>query len=259
MKLSVNLELLFSGEEYRKSLDIISEYDISYFEIWDCTCYDISILKRKMEEHSMGISCMIGNIKNSLLEANDNNFFNELDENFKRAKTLGCKNILVVAEVMDVELRPLLPKKQMTRNQKLLALYEGFNQVARIAEKENMTAFVEPLNNIVDHPNYFLDNSKMAFEIVSAVNSKYLKVLYDVYHMQLMEGNIIATIEKNLDKIGHIHYADVPGRLEPGTGEINYKNISKALQRNGYEGFVVLECKTDNGYRNAINSFLNII
>jgi len=73
------------------------------------------------------------------------------------------------------------------------------------------------------------------------VDSPRLKLLYDIYHMQVMEGNIIHTLTSNLDVIGHVHVADVPGRHEPGTGELDYANIFKALQEAGYDGYVGFE------------------
>ena len=74
-----------------------------------------------------------------------------------------------------------------------------------------------------------------------AVDSPRIKVLYDIYHMQIMEGNVIQTLTGNLDVIGHVHVADVPGRHEPGTGELNYANIFKALREAGYDKYVGFE------------------
>ena len=69
-----------------------------------------------------------------------------------------------------------------------------------------------------------------------------MRVLYDVYHQQISEGNVINTIRANISKIGHIHTGDVPGRREPGTGELNYRSIFKAIAETGYDGFVTFEC-----------------
>ena len=73
------------------------------------------------------------------------------------------------------------------------------------------------------------------------MGSPRIRLLFDIYHMQVMEGNLISTLTSNLDAIGHVHVADVPGRHEPGTGEINYARIFKALQEAGYQGYVGLE------------------
>jgi hydroxypyruvate isomerase len=91
------------------------------------------------------------------------------------------------------------------------------------------------------HRNYFLAHPEPAFELTRQVGSANVKVLFDIYHMQLMAGNLINTLEKNIDQLGYIHVADVPGSHEPGTGELNFKNILKALDSMGYTGFVGFE------------------
>ena len=100
---------------------------------------------------------------------------------------------------------------------------------------------LEPLNTLVNHAGYFLNFTNEAFDIVREVGSPYLKILFDIYHVQIMEGNLIATIRKNIASIGHFHVGDVPGRHEPGTGEINYANVFKAIRELGYKDFVAME------------------
>jgi hydroxypyruvate isomerase len=97
------------------------------------------------------------------------------------------------------------------------------------------------LNIHVDHPGYFLNRSGVGFDLVRAVDSPRIKLLFDIYHMQVMEGNIIDTLTSNLAVIGHVHVADVPGRHQPGTGELNYANIFKALREAGYDKYVGFE------------------
>ncbi len=112
---------------------------------------------------------------------------------------------------------------------------------APLAEEAGVTLVLEPLNILVDHPGYFLTSSREGFEIVEQVGSPAVKLLYDIYHQQVTEGNLIATITSHIDLIGHFHAADVPGRHEPGTGEINYANVLAAIDEAGYEGFIGLE------------------
>jgi len=93
----------------------------------------------------------------------------------------------------------------------------------------------------VDHPGYYLDSSSEGAQIVRAIGSPSLKLLYDVYHMQIMEGNIIASIRRHADVIGHFHSAGVPGRHEHFETELNYPAILKAIEETGYEGCFGLE------------------
>jgi hydroxypyruvate isomerase len=87
-----------------------------------------------------------------------------------------------------------------------------------------------------------LSSAPEAFAIVREVNSPDVKVLYDIYHQQITEGSLIYNIRRYIDEIGHFHVGDVPGRNEPGTGEINYRNVFRAIAETGYSGYVVFEC-----------------
>jgi hydroxypyruvate isomerase len=124
-------------------------------------------------------------------------------------------------------------------------MYKVLKSIAPFAENEDITLVLEPLNTRVEEPrshkSYFLNYPKPAFELTRMVGSGKIKVLYDIYHMQLMAGNVIKTLERNIDQLGYIHLADVPGSHEPGTGELNHHNILKALDSMGYAGFVGFE------------------
>lgn len=121
---------------------------------------------------------------------------------------------------------------------------EGYKKMARIAERKNVTMVLEPLNskvseNMKGHPGYQGDHIDYCMEIVKAVSSPGLRLLFDVYHIQIMDGNIISHINKYHEYIGHVQVAGVPGRGEIGMKqEINYKSVMKALLANGYDGYV---------------------
>ena len=120
-------------------------------------------------------------------------------------------------------------------------IVDVLSRVASDAEDAGVTLVLEPLNTEVDHPGYFLTHAEEGLEIVDEVGSPSVKLLYDVYHQQVTEGNIIETITENVDRIGHVHIADVPGRHEPGSGELNYGNVFAALDDAGYDGYVGCE------------------
>lgn len=126
------------------------------------------------------------------------------------------------------------------------AAIRNLRRAAPLAEESGVTLCIEGLNTY-DNPAYLIDSSRLGFEIVEAVGSPAVKYLYDAYHMQIMEGNLTATVTKNLDKIGHIQISDVPGRHEPGSGEINFSNLLPAIDAAGYDGFVSLEYRPAAG------------
>ena len=120
---------------------------------------------------------------------------------------------------------------------------EGLRRVAGHAEARGVTLCVELLNSRVDHPGYQGDRTSFVVDVVRQVGSPRVKVLYDVYHMQIMEGDLAPTIEAQLDHIWHIQLADNPGRHEPGSGEINYPFLFGFLDRIGYDGWIGAEYK----------------
>jgi hydroxypyruvate isomerase len=121
------------------------------------------------------------------------------------------------------------------------AIVRALRAVAPHAEEQGVTVVPELLNTRVDHPGYFLTTTGQGVEIVEAVDSPNVKILFDVYHQQITEGDVIRRFRNNVDAIGHVHMADNPGRAEPGTGELNYERIFEAIADTGYEGYVSCE------------------
>lgn len=120
----------------------------------------------------------------------------------------------------------------------------GLSRVAPYAEAKNVNLNLELLNSKVDHPGYECDHSAWGLAVCKQVKSPNVKLLYDIYHMQIMEGNIIQTIRENIDWIGHFHTAGVPGRHDfDDTQELNYAGICRAIAESGYEFYVGHEFK----------------
>jgi hydroxypyruvate isomerase len=120
------------------------------------------------------------------------------------------------------------------------ASVETLKRAADILGAAGLTGVIEPIDRL-ENPSIYLDGVTEAFEIVRAVGSPKVKVLYDLYHEQRGMGNLIEKLEKNIDEVGLIHVADVPGRHEPGTGEINYRNVYKKLAELRYRGMIAME------------------
>ena len=120
------------------------------------------------------------------------------------------------------------------------ASIEALKRAADVLSSANLVAVIEPIDRI-ENPTIYLDGVTEAFEIAKAVGSPNVKVLYDVYHEQREFGNLIEKFDAHIDQVGLIHIADVPGRHEPGTGEINYLNIYRKLAQLGYKGTIAME------------------
>jgi len=119
----------------------------------------------------------------------------------------------------------------------------GLNRVKRYAEEAGVTICLELLNSKVDHKDYQGDHSAFGLKVVKAVNSPRVKLLYDAYHMQIMEGDLIRTIRDNKDWIAHVHTGGVPGRHElDDTQEVNWRAVAAALADMGFDGYMAHEC-----------------
>ena len=124
-----------------------------------------------------------------------------------------------------------------------------------ILDEYGVTVMIEPLNTYVDHPGYYLTSSKEAFDIIREVGHHFVKVVYDIYHQQIMEGNIIPSVTGNLDCIAHLHAAGHPGRHELQYGESDYKVIFDAVDKSGYKGACGLEYHPTTDSEESIENF----
>jgi len=128
-----------------------------------------------------------------------------------------------------------------TEKKMFQSVVDGLKATADLAEKAGVTLLLEPLNTRYDHAGYWCDSSDKGAEVIRAVGSKRLKMLYDCYHMQIMEGDLVSHIKKNIDIIGHFHSAGVPGRHEIFSGETNYPMVVKQIEKMGYKDVFALE------------------
>jgi len=129
----------------------------------------------------------------------------------------------------------------LTDRQMLESVIEWTKPVVDMAEKAGVTLLLEPLNDKYDHPGHWLTSSDLGAEICRRIGSKRLRMLFDCYHMQIMEGDLVNHIKRNIDVIGHFHSAGVPGRHEVFIGETNYPFVLSQIEQLGYQGVFGLE------------------
>ena len=169
--------------------------------------------------------------------------FRMTDPVFREAWLAGLEESCRAANQMGVK-RLITQVGQDTgapRAEQHAAIVETLRQARPILEKSGVTIMLEPLNTLVNHPGYYLWSAVEGFEIIRELNHPLVKLVYDIYHQQVMEGNIIPNITKNLDCIAHLHSAGHPGRNELQYGENDYKVIFAAVDKAGYQGACGLE------------------
>jgi len=137
---------------------------------------------------------------------------------------------------------------------------EGLNQIIPLAEKHGVVLHMELLNSKVDHSDYMCDNSEWGVSLCEELSSENFKLLYDIYHMQIMEGDLIHTIQKNYKFYGHYHTAGVPGRHEiDSSQELYYPAIMEAILKTGFKGIVAQEFIPKDRVNNGLNSLTDAV
>jgi hydroxypyruvate isomerase len=260
MRLSVCCETLFTDRPLAERFAAVRAQGVDGVELWEMPPDNVAALEVGLRYARCRLKLFCGNRRHSLIDPDERpGFLAELRQSAVLALRLGGSHVTILSDKVDALGIPIPPARPLTNDQKSDSLVEGLEQATRIAEAENIMLLLEPLNTRIDHPGYTLSHSSQAFEIVRGIGSSRLKVLYDLYHMQIMEEKLIPTLEANLSDIGHIHVADVPGRHEPGTGEIDYRGIADLLRSNGYNGCVGLECYPRTRSEAAVQSFCQIL
>ena len=175
---------------------------------------------------------------------------NKMKEGVEIAKRTGVKWALVVPGRYDEKLH----KDFQTAN-----VIDNLRYCCDVVEPAGLTIVLEPLNTLSNHPGLFLTGIPQAYAICRAVNRPVCKIVNDIYHQQITEGNIIPNIEDAWSEIGAFHCGDNPGRNEPTTGEINYKNVFKYIYSKNYQGVICMEhglsSRTKEGEARVIQAY----
>jgi hydroxypyruvate isomerase len=242
MKSSVCIEMIFTEVPFMERIAKSAAAGFDAIEFWNWDTKDLPAIKAAVTEAGIGVASFQANLGGTLIHPEQREgFVNSIAQSLAKAQEVGSPGLFLLTDELAEDRSVRYQYPELTAEEKYASVLAGLELIAPLAEEADVTLVLEPLNSQVDHVGYFLDSSATGFELVRAVDSPRIKLLYDIYHMQIMEGNVIQTLTGNLDVIGHVHVADVPGRHEPGTGELNYANILKALREAGYDEYVGFE------------------
>jgi hydroxypyruvate isomerase len=234
-KLSVMLWTVFRGQPFAQRLDKVAEAGFHAVELVDefkgWTKEDFAAARRKKHELGMEVDATAG-VWHALADAGDRDaFLQNLREFITTMKELECTRLVLQTG----NAVPGLSREAMRAN-----CIETLKRGGEIAAQNGIELLAENIDP-EENPKYFLTSCAEGFEIVRAVGNPHVKFLNDFFHEQIAEGNLLEKIEKNIDLVGLVHIADVPGRHEPGSGEIYYPNIYKKLAELGYDRYVAME------------------
>ena len=206
-------------------------------EIWDWTKHDIDALSRTGAK----FSSMTGYVTGTLADdAGADELLRTAAQSIPVAKRLGIPRLNLHGTGLDGKGLPVKPAREITGAMWLKAAHT-LDRIADLGEREGVTFVLENLNAPVDHPGVPFGRAEDTLALIAAVNRRGVRMMLDLYHAQIGEGNLIGLIRRSAPFIGEIQVADVPGRCEPGTGEINYPAIARALAEVGYRGTIGLE------------------
>ena len=241
LRFSANLSMLFLEYSFLERFDKAAQSGFRGVEFMFPYDYDIDVLKEKLQtnqlEHTLhnlpagdwaagerGIACIPGR---------EEEFRDGVAAAVRYAKGLGNKKINCL-----VGKTPAVFSAEQIQQ----TLVENLRYAANMLAKEDILLLIEPINHF-DIPGFHLTGTQQALALIDSVSSNNIKIQYDIYHMQRMEGELTQTMTTWANKIGHLQIADNPRRGEPGTGEINYDFIFKFIDKSGYDGWVGCEYK----------------
>ncbi|QPV62797.1 TIM barrel protein [Halosimplex litoreum] len=230
------------GETVADGIERAADLGVDAVEFFDWESADRDAVRAAAEEHGVEIAGILAAGAGSNIDDRDAPAtVNPYD---RETAVADVERSLDAAAAFDAECLIVTvgpDQGGFARDTQRRALERVLADVAPAAEEADVTVVVEPLNTVVDHPGYFLESSREAFDITRSVGGDHVKVLFDAYHQQITEGDVIRTLTGNVDQVGHVHVADNPGRLEPGSGEMAYDTIFDALDEAGYAGYVGME------------------
>jgi len=224
---------VFSGVPLPEALRLVRQAGYDQYEFWGWWDKDLDALCRAQSERQLTPAAMCTRFISLTDPSQRESYVAGLKESIETSMRLGCTSLISqVGQEM-----PGVPRVEQHRS-----IVEGLRACVPLLETSSRTLLIEPLNTKIDHPGYYLWQSEEAFLIVSEVGSSRVQVLYDVYHQHIMGEDPVLEIQKNIEKIGHIHIAGHPGRHELlSENEIDLGAVLEALERAGYTKAVGLE------------------
>jgi hydroxypyruvate isomerase len=249
-RLAVCAEMVFLNLPFEERVRRIADLGFEV-EMWNWATKDIDALATT----GVTFSSMTGYLSGTLADpAGANEFLRTARLSLEVAERLDCPRLNIHGTGLDDRGLPVVPAAVVTPAMWLTAA-RTLTRLAELGERAGRVFTLENLNTAVDHPGTPFAAAADTIALVNAVDSPHLRMNLDLYHAQIGEGNLIQLVERALPYIGEIQVADVPGRREPGTGEIHYPAIAAALRRLGYHGVVSLEGWASGEPEQALDRF----
>lgn len=252
---SACIESMYCELPFLERFRAAKEDGFDFVEFWSWTDKDLDAVKSAAEKAGIGISGFNGDGALSLIDPEQKPaYLDFLRQSVAAAMKLGARSLTIHSNGLGEGGAVINSNPHLSDTVKLCSMYDTLLACAAMAEDSGIQMNLEPLNVTTDHVGNFLQTTRMAAEMTRLIGSPKLKVLYDVYHMQLNEGSLCDNIRAYADRFGHVHIADAPGRHEPGTGEINFHGVLSCLEACGYTGLIGFELFPKTTTAEAVNA-----
>jgi hydroxypyruvate isomerase len=248
--LAANAEMLFGDLQFTERVRRLHEAGFEV-EIWDWTAKDLPALAAT----GARFGSMTGYVSGSLVDPEGvAELLRTAEDSLAAAEVIGCPRLNVHGTGLDPQGLPVAPHEVVT-GADWLAAARTLERLATLGERHGRIFTLENLNTALDHPGVPFGRAEDTLALVAAVDSPHLRLNLDLYHAQIGEGNLVELCGRALPYIGEVQVADVPGRCEPGTGEIHYPRVAMALAEAGYEGVVAMEAFAAENPEVALSRF----
>ena len=255
MKYCLNIEELFQDIDFYDRFKVAKDAGYDNVEFWGWNGRDIERIKQECDRNQISITGFKGDLDWSLCDlASRDEFIEWTKKSVATAEYLGCDSIIVHSNSI-FENGSSDYSDQYSYESQIANITGTLIHAAGILEESGIKMYVEPLNDRGDLKGMFLTDAGVTADIIRAVDSPNIKMLCDLFHMQLMHGDLTTHMLNNLDIMDYIHIADAPGRGEPGTGELNYGFIVKEIKKNGFDGVVCFEITPQGNMEDVIKAF----
>ena len=241
MKPAICIEMLYPELLLAEKIKEISQVGFPFLEFWDWRDKDIPLINSLDQKYDIKVVNFSGQRLGSLIASTTHHeVFSDLEEAIRVAQQLNCPNLMLLTDQLGEKGKVENSYPELSPEEKYYNIISALKKAINIIP-DSITLLLEILNTRIDHPGYYLHNIDIAFKIIQEINHPHLKILADLYHIGTMGFDLKEVIEKYLPSIGYFHIADIPGRHEPGTGEINWYSILQLLKEKHYQGFIGFE------------------
>lgn len=256
---SACIETMYRELPFMERFQAAGRDGFAFVEFWSWTDKDLDAVRTAAERAGVGIAGFNGDAELSLIDPGQRgDYLAFLRRSVEAARRVGARSVTIHSNGLGEGGAVIDPLDDLSGTVKLCAMFSALEDCAEIAEQSGISMNLEPLNVTTDHPGNFLRTTRMAAEMTRLIGSPKLKVLYDVYHMQLSEGGLCDTIRAYGGEFGHVHVADAPGRHEPGTGEISCPRVLACLEEIGYTGLIGFELIPETTTARAVEAIMGL-